>query len=120
MSLPSIDSLEITQESAAACLSAQGDRGPSIRLIDCREEDEFALCRIEDAELIPLSRFAEIAAARFADTSDTRPVIVYCHHGFRSLQAATFLRRLGVKKCWSLSGGIDVWSQIVDASIPRY
>lgn len=90
----------------------------SIRLVDCREEDEFALCRLGGAELIPLSRFAEIAPSALTDES--RPIVVYCHHGMRSLNATQYLRERGIPNVWSLAGGIERWSTEIDSSVPRY
>ena len=116
--LPSPQDWEITVEDASAVL-AEGEM--AIRLIDCREDDEFAYCRIEGAELLPLSRFAEECARRFLDAAeDERPVIVYCHHGMRSLSATHFLRQKGYRQVWSLRGGIDAWSKLIDPSVPRY
>jgi rhodanese-related sulfurtransferase len=48
-----------------------------------------------------------------------RDVIVYCHHGARSLQAARFLRQRGID-ARSLKGGLDRWSLTVDPNTPRY
>lgn len=116
MSLPE-DGLEIGVVETARLVDSESD--VEIRLVDCREEDEFALCRIPGAELIPLSRFAE--EGRETLLSDrTRPVIVYCHHGMRSLQATTFLRQLGHEQVWSMTGGIDAWSREIDPAVPRY
>ncbi|HRQ90184.1 MAG TPA: rhodanese-like domain-containing protein [Bacteroidia bacterium] len=116
--LPSPDDYEIAPPTLAV-LRADAD-APEIRLIDCREEDEHRLCRIEGAELIPLSRFAELAPAALLGSGDERPVVVYCHHGMRSMHATLFLRQRGRKQVWSLAGGIDLWSQLVDAEVPRY
>ena len=116
---PSTDEFEID----VVGLHAWRESGEPLRLIDCREDDEFAFNRIEGAELIPLSRFAEEAAAKLpptADVPDAAPVVIYCHHGMRSLQATHFLRRHGVEKCWSLAGGIEAWSQEIDPAVPRY
>jgi rhodanese-related sulfurtransferase len=46
-------------------------------------------------------------------------VVVYCHHGVRSLSGAAILRRAGIDAA-SLSGGIDAWSLTVDPAVPRY
>ena len=120
MALPSSDCFEITPEDTAACLAGSGTTPvEEIRLIDCREQDEYALCRIAEAELMQLSGFAEAAPLKFAN-HDGRPVIVYCHHGMRSMQATMFLRRLGIENAWSMSGGIDAWSRTVDSSVPCY
>ena len=47
-------------------------------------------------------------------------VVVYCHHGVRSLTGAAFLERAGVANVASLAGGIDAWSARVDPAVPRY
>lgn len=85
-------------------------------LVDCREADEWEVCRIDGARLIPLSRFAELASQQL--TPDT-PVVVYCHHGMRSLRATHWLRQKGFQ-AWSLAGGIDAWSIEIDPAVPRY
>lgn len=53
------DAYEISVSELAA-LRAEGKR--EIRLIDCREDDEWHICRIEGAQLVPLSVFAERSA----------------------------------------------------------
>jgi rhodanese-related sulfurtransferase len=94
------------------------DRGEKLRLIDCREKDEFALCRIEGAELIPLSIFAGVAREHLADLHE--PIIIYCHAGVRSARAALYLTQLGYTNVRSMAGGIDAWSLDVDPAVPRY
>ena len=49
-----------------------------------------------------------------------QPIVVYCHHGVRSLYVTVALRRLGFQDVRSLAGGIDLWSRDIDASVPRY
>ena len=46
-------------------------------------------------------------------------VVVYCHHGIRSLHAAAFLQQQGIENIASLAGGIDAWS-LIDSTMPRY
>ncbi len=98
--------------------------GSGLRLIDCREDDEMAICILPDAEAMPLTRFHEFFPARFEDpasgTPAGKPIIVYCHHGVRSLNLARFLRARGVPHVWSMRGGIEAWSSTVDPSVPRY
>jgi rhodanese-related sulfurtransferase len=31
-----------------------------------------------------------------------------------------WLRRQGIENCFSISGGIDRWSQEIDPGVPRY
>ena len=44
-------------------LKARLDRGDKFRLIDVRETDEWAVARLPQAELIPLSEFQQRFAA---------------------------------------------------------
>ena len=117
---PETSNPEVLPSQVAAAL-AEDDWRDKIRLIDCREEDEFALCQIDGAELIPLSRFAEEGPAKLVDAGDdSRNIMVYCHHGMRSLQATQFLRQKGQASVWSMQGGIDAWSTEIDPQVPRY
>jgi rhodanese-related sulfurtransferase len=90
----------------------------AVRLIDCREQDEWDICHIDGAELMPLTRFGEEADAKLQDTSQR--LIIYCHHGMRSLRAASWLRQKGFAQTQSMAGGIAAWSDYVDPEMPRY
>lgn len=96
--------------------AARAARGERVRLIDVREEWEFELTRVEGAELMPLSRFAECAAA----LSPGEEIVVMCHHGIRSAHACRLLARAGFTRVSNLAGGIDRWSAEVDPRVPRY
>ena len=87
-------------------------------LIDCREQNEYDFCRIEGAILVPLSEFAGKAEKVFQDKA--QEVIIYCHHGVRSLHAVHYLRQQGFQNTRSMRGGIDVWSIEVDKRVERY
>ena len=108
-------SLEITP--AAAREQMTGER-PSA-LIDVREPIEFATARVEPSELIPLNTLPG-QLEHIRELASERPVLLLCHHGVRSMQAAMWLQAQGVKNCLSVAGGIDRWSAEVDASVPRY
>jgi rhodanese-related sulfurtransferase len=107
-----MEELEITPAEAKERL----EHGEKLLLVDVREPWEFELCRIDGAKLIPLGALpANVNALLDADE-----VICYCHHGMRSLDAATWLRFQGVAKARSLAGGIERWSVEIDAKVPRY
>ena len=106
--------LEITVQEASALLHSE----PPPKLVDVREEDEFAVCKIDGAELLPLSSFVQDFAARLGDKSQV--ILLYCHHGMRSLRAAEYLANLGYTGVKSVSGGIDKWSLEIDQEVPRY
>ena len=48
------------------------------------------------------------------------PLAFLCHHGSRSAAAAERFRQLGFTRLYNVEGGIDAWSQQVDAAVPRY
>ena len=88
-------------------------------LIDVREPNEFAITRIEGATLIPMRSIPETLQELDAKADD-HTLIVFCHHGVRSLNVVNWLRNQGVDSCQSMAGGIDAWSAVVDSSVPRY
>jgi rhodanese-related sulfurtransferase len=87
-------------------------------LIDVRQPWEHQVAALPGSLLIPLNELAQRSREIAADTPTS--IVVYCHHGIRSLSAAAFLERLGFSNVHSLSGGIDAWSCEVDPSVPRY
>ena len=107
--------LEIAPEQLAALLKNREQE--RIQLVDCREQDEFEICRIAGAILVPLSGFAENSETRLHRES---PVVVYCHHGVRSMRALEFLRARGWEQVFSLAGGIEAWSEKIDPTVLRY
>ncbi|HWB59272.1 MAG TPA: rhodanese-like domain-containing protein [Chthoniobacteraceae bacterium] len=107
-------SLEITVQEAKALLDSKAP----LKLVDVREADEFAVCKIDGAELLPLSAFAQEFAARLPDKA--QKIVLYCHHGMRSLRAAEFLAEQGYTDVKSVSGGIDAWAREIDQTVPRY
>tara|TARA_B100001029_G_C15032151_1_gene437694 strand:- start:10 stop:1128 length:1119 start_codon:yes stop_codon:yes gene_type:complete len=92
------------------------DSKEKITLLDVREPGEYEICSLNNSRLIPLgdltSRVHEL------DTADD--IIVYCHHGMRSLQATRILKGMGYAKVRNLAGGIDAWAAKFDEKMPRY
>jgi adenylyltransferase/sulfurtransferase len=122
--LPIVES-EITSDAGSIaleieCQAVKGkvDRGDPFLLLDCREPDEFALVRIVGAQLWPMSdlpdRLPELAPHRKSE------IVVYCHHGVRSLHVAMWLRQQGFTRATSMMGGIDRWALEIDRTLPRY
>jgi len=105
--------MEITPQDVQRRLSA----GEKLRLIDVREPFEFQKARIEGAELIPMRTIPK-SLSLFEE--EENPIVVFCHHGMRSLQVVGWLREPGIGNCSSMAGGIDRWSLEVDPNVPRY
>lgn len=107
---------EVSPEELRELMNRPGPR--DFRLIDVREEDEFQICRLDWAELIPLSQLSEQAPLRLVDKD--RPIVVYCHHGMRSQHACDWLRRTGYLHVFNLTGGLEAWADRVEPDMPRY
>lgn len=87
-----------------------------VTLLDVRSADELMVaCLDGDCLNIPLDELP----ARWAEIPQNKPIAVLCHHGVRSQKAANFLAAQGLD-AHSVVGGIDAWSRVVDASVPRY
>lgn len=91
-----------------------GDAPP--QLLDCRQPFELGLCRLDGAAHIPLMEIPERA---LGELDRDRPVLVFCHAGVRSINAAVMLEQLGFT-AMSMRGGIDAWSVRIDPTVPRY
>lgn len=105
---------EITPQRLAELLGSDAD----FLLVDCRELDEWHFNRIEGARHMPLSAFPEAARALLNDPN--KALVIYCHHGIRSLHATRWLRNQGCAAVFSMQGGIARWSAEIDASVPIY
>ena len=108
-------SLEVTPQEVRQRIEA----GEKLALIDVREPGEFQLARIGGAELIPM-RTVPAELSRLDAQAEETPLIVFCHHGVRSLNVVNWLRGQGVEACQSMAGGIDRWSLEIDPLVPRY
>lgn len=86
--------------------------------IDCREQNEFDLCRIDGAKLMPMGAIPESLGE--LEPFREKRIVIHCHHGGRSLRVANWLRQQGFSGSQSMAGGIDDWSQKIDPEVPRY
>ena len=93
------------------------DAGAPVVLLDVRQPEEHAICALPGSVLIPLGELP--ARAQEVEPGESL-VVVYCHHGVRSLSGAAILGAAGLPNVASLAGGIDAWSQLVDPAVPRY
>jgi rhodanese-related sulfurtransferase len=107
--------LEVTPQQVKQRLAG----GEKLHLLDVREPSEHQTANIKDTLLIPM-RSVPANLQQIEAMSDDAPIVVFCHHGMRSLQVVNWLREQGVENCQSMSGGIDQWSCEIDPSVPRY
>ena len=111
--------MEFSLEMSPQDVVALQKEGGKVVVIDVREPWEFAVSKIDGCRLIPMQAIPdELASLRSVATDNALAIL--CHHGVRSLNVATWLRRQGIDACFSVSGGIDRWSREIDGSVPRY
>lgn len=106
---------EIDPPTLAAQLSSPPESRPV--LLDVRFPEENAFVALPDSVLIPLPELDERADE--LEAFRHRAIVVYCHHGVRSLDGTAYLRARGLD-AMSLRGGIDLYSRVVDPRLPRY
>ncbi len=96
-------------------LSQRLGAGERIELLDVRTPEERAIAAIPGAVLLN-----ESEAARIESLPRDTKLVLHCHHGGRSQQAAEQFVALGFSQVWNVVGGIDAWSQEIDPDVPRY
>jgi adenylyltransferase/sulfurtransferase len=88
-----------------------------VTLLDVREPEERAIATLPDPVAVPLRALLDGSGLAAVPPG---PLVVYCHHGVRSLHAARALLAAGWTDVAHLAGGIDAWSREVDPAVPRY
>lgn len=97
-------------------LKALLDRGQAPRILDVRNPEEIAICRIAGSTVIPLPELG----GRLAELDRSEELIVHCKSGVRSAKAIVLMREAGFTRLKNLSGGILAWIKDVDPSLPTY
>jgi sulfur-carrier protein adenylyltransferase/sulfurtransferase len=97
-------------------LKSRLDRGDDVYLLDVREPNEFQICRIGGATLIPLGELA----SRTAELDRDRDIVVHCKMGARSAKAVALLQERGFTRVSNLKGGILDWIDRIDPSQSKY
>ena len=93
-------------------------------VLDVREPSEWQTASVRENGFTLLTISMRAIPAYLPELKATygleHPIACLCHHGMRSLQVASYLTQNGFANVVNLQGGIDAWSQQVDASVPRY
>ena len=97
-------------------LKARLDRGERPTILDVRNPEEIAICRINGSTVIPLPELA----SRLGELDPKGPIVVHCKSGARSQKAITLMKAAGFEKLTNLTGGILAWADEVDPSLPKY
>jgi rhodanese-related sulfurtransferase len=86
------------------------------RLLDLRTREEYEAVALPGAELFSNELLQEI----FGSENKERAIVLYDHTGDKVLDPAAYLIGHGFKNTRALRGGIDVYAQEADSSVPRY
>ena len=108
---------QITVEELAKRLSSSES---STQLVDVREPQEVKTASIEGFMNLPLSQFSEWGNDIQTRLEPDKETLVLCHHGVRSAQMCQWLTSVGFSNVKNITGGIDAYSMLVDASVPQY
>ena len=102
----------------ATTLATRLADGLPTRLLDVRERWEFERVQIAGSINVPLGELHGYVG-ELPDDPDTL-IVTICHHGVRSLRAATILEAAGHRAVRSLAGGVDRWAVTIDSTLARY
>lgn len=97
-------------------LKARLDAGEDLVLLDVREDEEVAICRIDGSTHIPMGELS----ARLDELDPDRVTVCICHHGIRSANVALALEQRDFDHLFNLTGGIERWAREVDPGMRRY
>ncbi|APW59610.1 rhodanese-like domain-containing protein [Paludisphaera borealis] len=116
--------IENPSELAARAIRDQLAAGAPVALLDVREPAERAFASIPVPEgvvdlFVPM-REVSTRLDEIREALAHGPLVVYCHHGVRSMAVARWLAAQGLGPIVNLGGGIDAWSIEVDPGVPRY
>ena len=97
-------------------LKALIDGGKKPFILDVRNPEEIAICRIAGSTVIPLPELPD----RLGELDPSVPMVVHCKSGMRSAKAIKALNEAGFSRLTNLTGGILAWIRDVDSSLPPY
>jgi parallel beta-helix repeat protein len=81
------------------------DTGPSLVVLDVRNESEYVTGHIRNAKLIPLFQLS----VNLSELNVADEILVYCKSGARSTSASQILAANGFLHIYNMAGGITGW-----------
>lgn len=91
-------------------------QGQPVGLLDVRDPVELQISKIAGEINIPWGELNQ----HLDELDRARTWVLFCRTGIRSSYAAAALQQAGFASVYTLRGGINAWSQDVDASVKRY
>lgn len=97
------------REISIAEVKRKSDSGERFRLVDVREESEWAKGHLPGALHLGKGVLERDVEKAIPDTGTE--IVLYCGGGFRSALAADNLQKMGYGKVWSMEGGWRGWNE---------
>lgn len=94
-------------------------RSKNTVLIDVRPKEQYDITKLLDSLNIPWDQFRKRDAFNEIPDKDTE-VVVVCRYGNDSQRAVHKLDEMGYTNVCDIVGGLRLWSQQVDPTIPEY
>ena len=87
------------------------DSGEKLQLLDVRTPAEYKQQHISKALNIDVfkANFEELCQSKF---DKSKPILLYCRSGQRSMNAARKLDKNGFEQIYNLKGGMMAWSRV--------
>ncbi len=86
-----------------------------IKLIDVREDDEFAICNIDSSIHVPMNK----VPSSIDQLDKNTKYAIMCHSGVRSHNVCFYLQNQGFEVV-NVQGGIHEWAQVIDKTMKVY
>lgn len=103
------DARSRVRECTVADVKGRLDAGEAVRLVDVREESEYAAGRIPGA--IHLGKGVIERDVERTVPDPATEIVLYCGGGYRSALAADALQRMGYTNVISMDGGMRGWRE---------
>ena len=103
------DSKKRVKETTVLDVKRKMDAGEAFRLVDCREESEWARGHLPGAIHLCKGVIERDIEKTIPDTH--APIIIYCGGGLRSALAADNLQKMGYRNVVSMDGGWRGWTE---------
>ncbi len=113
--MSAIEGWELTPQQVQTKLIEADD---TLLVLDVREPHERETVAITPSVHIPMGDVPRSLPQLESHAEDL--IIVYCHHGVRSMQVTAFLRQQGFEQVMNMAGGIDRWARELDPAMKRY
>ncbi len=100
---------EIDEISVEHAYEMLREGGGQVQLVDIRSREHMALGFIKGAALIPADELEMTVHHLLPDKS--KPVLLYCESGHRSLFTALTLKEMGYTRVSAMAGGMTAWRE---------